>query len=88
MQFLLPVGAVVCEVSDLVAFIAGAAGGSVSTTGIPVSRLGLGDIHLVDVPFLVLHLDRPPLGVLVPPVVVPVCACSVRIDVHRDGGIV
>jgi hypothetical protein len=75
-------------VSDLVAFVAGAAGGSVGTAGLPVSRLGLGDIHLVDVPLLVLHLDRPSLGVSVPPVVVPVRACPVRVDVHWDGGVI
>jgi hypothetical protein len=88
MQFLLSVGAVAREVSNLVAFVAGAAGGSVSAAGVSVGRLGLGDVHLVDVPLFILHLDRPPLGVSVPPVVVPVSACSVCIDVHRDGGVV
>jgi hypothetical protein len=66
--------------SDLVAFIAG-------TVGVSVNRLCLGDIHLVDVPLFVLHLDRPSLGVSVPPVVVPVGACSVRVDIHRDGAL-
>jgi hypothetical protein len=63
-------------------------GGSVSTAGVPVCWLGLGDVYLVDVPLLVLHLDCPPLGVLVPPIVVPVCVCSVGVDVHWDGGVV
>jgi hypothetical protein len=76
------------EVSDLVAFVAGAAGGSISAAGVLVGWLGLGDVYLVDVPLLVLHLDRPPLGVSVPPVVVPICTCSVCIDIHRDGGVV
>jgi hypothetical protein len=87
-RFLLSVRAVAREVPDLVAFIAGAAGGSVSAAGVPVSRLGLGDVHLVNVSLFILHLDRPPLGVSVPPVVVPVCACSVRVDVHWDRGVV
>jgi hypothetical protein len=63
-------------------------GGSVSATGVPIRRLGLCDVYLVDVSLFVLHLDRPPLGVLVPPIVVPVCACSVCINVYWDGGIV
>jgi hypothetical protein len=75
-------------VSDLVAFVTGAAGGSVIAAGVPIDRLGLGDIHLVDVPLFVLHLDRPSLGVSIPPVVVPIGTCSVCIDVHWDGGIV
>jgi hypothetical protein len=87
-RFLLPVGAVACEVSDLVTFVTGAAGGSVSAAGVPIGRLGLGNVHLVDVPLFVLHLDCPSLGVSVPPVVVPVSACSVCIDVHWDGGVV
>ena len=74
--------------SDLVAFVAGAAGGSVSAAGVSVGRLGLGDVYLIDVPLFVLHLDRPSLGVSVPPVVVPVGACPVCIDVHWDGGVV
>jgi hypothetical protein len=85
--FLLPVGAVAGKVSDLVTFVASAAGGSVCTAGVPVSWLGLGDVHLVSVPLFVLHLDRSPLGVSVPPVV-SVGAHAVRIDVHWDGGIV
>jgi hypothetical protein len=88
MQLLLPVGAVACKVSNLVAFVTGAAGSSVSAAAVPVSRLGLGNVYLVDIPLLVLHLDRPPLGVLVPPVVVPVRVCSVRVDIHWDRGIV
>jgi hypothetical protein len=85
---LLPVGAVACEVSDLVALVASTAGVSVSTTGGSVSRLSLGNVHLIDVPLFVLHLDRPCLGVSVPPVVVLVGACAVRVYVRRDGGIV
>ena len=74
--------------SDLVALVASAAGGSVSTSGVSVGRLGLGDVHLVDVPLFVLHLDRPSLGVSVPPVVVSVGACTVCVDVHWDRGVV
>ena len=65
MWFLLPVGAVACEVSDLVAFVAG-------TAGVSVNRLGLGNVYLVDIPLFVLHLDCSSLGVLVSPVVVSV----------------
>jgi hypothetical protein len=79
--FLLSVGAVARKVSDLVAFVAGAVGGS-------VDRLGLGDIYLVNVPLFVLHLDRPSLGVSVSPVVVPVGVCAIRIDVHQDRGVI
>jgi hypothetical protein len=88
MWFLLPVGAVAREVSDLVAFVTGAAGGSVSAAGVPIGRLGLGNIYLVDVSLFVLHLDCPSLGVSVPPVVVPVSACSVCVNVHWDGGVI
>jgi hypothetical protein len=70
-----------CEVSDLIAFVAGAAGGL-------VNWLGLGNVYLVDVSLFVLHLDCPPLGVSVLPVVVPVGTCVVCVYVHWDGGIV
>jgi hypothetical protein len=63
-------------------------GGSVGTSGVSVGRLGLGDVHLVDVPLFVLHLDRPSLGVSIPPVVVLVSTCTVCVDIHRDRGVV
>jgi hypothetical protein len=78
----------VCEVSDLVALVAGAVGRSVSAVGVPIGRLGLGDVYLVDIPLFVLHLDCPSLGVPVPPVVISVSARSVCVDVHWDRGVV
>jgi hypothetical protein len=79
--FLLSIGTVVCKVSDLIAFVAG-------TVGVSVDRLGLGHVHLVDIPLFVLHLDCSSLGVSVSPVVVLVGLCAVCVDVHRDRGIV
>jgi hypothetical protein len=87
-RFLLSIGAVVFEVPDLVTLVAGTAGGLISAAGVPVSWLGLSDVHLVNVPLLVLHLDRSSLGVSVPPVVVSIGVCAVRVNVHWDRGIV
>ena len=70
-----------CEVSDLIAFVAGAAGGL-------VNWLGLGNVYLVDVSLFVLHLDCPSLGVSVSPVVVSVGLRTVCVDVHWDRSIV